>query len=491
MRRITIAIAAVAALPTACVAVEDGDAAASASFTPPVEEAIVFEANSGETVDAFRGKFSVPENRSDPDSREITIGYVRFPSTSENPGAPIVYLAGGPGGSGVATAKWRRFPLFMAMREFGDVIALDQRGTGASDDTPRCVSSVTIPVDRVVPRREAVALLKQSVDECDAFWTANGVDMRGYTTVESADDLDALRKALGAEKISLWGISYGSHLAFAAMARMEDKIDRVVIASAEGLNQTVKLPSRTDAYFDRVQAVIDADPAAKAVYPDIKALMRRVHGKLNAEPAMLSLKGADGVPADFLLHGQVMQMLATAMISDPERVGMLLQLYTAADNGVYEPIGQLIQRFVTPGEPQSWQVMPLAMDVASGVSADRLERVEREAQTALLSDLLNYPMPHLAGAVEGLDLGDAFREGPISDVPTLLLTGTLDGRTYPDGQQEAVAGLSNVTSVTVVNAGHNLFMSSPEVTEVIRTFMRGDDVETEEIVLPAPNFLQP
>ena len=65
-----------------------------------VEESITFEAGNGETVEAFRGSFEVPENRTDPDSRMITIGYVRFPSTSDNPGDPIVYLAGGPGGTG-------------------------------------------------------------------------------------------------------------------------------------------------------------------------------------------------------------------------------------------------------------------------------------------------------------------------------------------------------------------------------------------------------
>ncbi len=78
----------------------------------------------------------------------------------------------------------------------------------------------------------------------------------------------------------------------------------------------------------------------------------------------------------------------------------------------------------------------------------------------------------------------------MSDVPTLLLTGTLDGRTYPQAQKEAVTGLSNVTAVTVVHAGHNLFMSSPKVTETIQQFMRGEAVASDEIVLPLPNFLE-
>ena len=118
------------------VAVLVSYAALANAQTRPGETAIVFESEAGDTVDAFEGSLTVPENHSVPDSRDITLKYVRFPATGNASGAPIVYLSGGPGGSGIQTAKHRRFPLFMVMREFGDVIALDQRGTGASNDLP-------------------------------------------------------------------------------------------------------------------------------------------------------------------------------------------------------------------------------------------------------------------------------------------------------------------------------------------------------------------
>lgn len=463
---------------------------ASAVHAPkaPAETPFVFKANSGEEVDAFRGEFTVPENRDDPDSREITLRYVRFPATGEHPGAPIVYLAGGPGGSGIGTAKRQRFPLFMAMREFGDVIAFDQRGTGESDDTPKCVSDVYIPDDRAIPDEEALSRLRKSVDECGVFWKEKGIDIRGYTTVESARDLDALRKHLGAKKITLWGISYGTHLALAAIKEMEPRrLDRVILASTEGLSQTVKLPARTDAYFGRLQAVIDADPKAKALYPDIKTLMRRVQAKLAEHPVMLQLKTKDGGTADFLLQKHTMQMVASGMIADPGNAAKLMQIYQAADEGNYEPVAKLLAYFITPGQPLNWRAMPLAMDVASGISDERLAEVEREAKTALVGDLLNFPMPQLRGAL-GLDLGDGFRTPPKSDVPVLLLTGTLDGRTYPQSHWEATSGLSNLTTVTVVNAGHNLFMVSPEVTQVIQRFMRGEKFDHADIEIPPPDF---
>src|SRR5262245_8025756 len=58
-------------------------------------EPYTFNGPNGVKVEAEKGTFEVLENRKDPKSRKIKIGFVRFKSTSANPGAPIVYLAGG------------------------------------------------------------------------------------------------------------------------------------------------------------------------------------------------------------------------------------------------------------------------------------------------------------------------------------------------------------------------------------------------------------
>ena len=96
-------------------------------------------------------------------------------------------------------------------------------------------------------------------------------------------------------------------------------------------------------------------------------------------------------------------------------------------------------------------------------------------------------MPQLEGAL-GLDLGDDFRAPPKSVLPTLVLTGTLDGRTYPAEQRASVAGMRNVTTVTIENAGHNLFMLSPEIVETIGAFFKGDAGEERTIAIDAPSF---
>lgn len=457
---------------------------AAATFEP-----YSFEAMDGTVVAAERGELSVPENREDPESRMIKLAFVRFVSTNPNPAAPIVYLAGGPGGSGVDTARGRRFPLFMALRAVADVIAFDQRGTGWSNDIPRCDTGTAYPLDEPLTRERVIPFMREQAATCARFWNEAGVDLAGYTTWESAADLEALRAALGADKITLWGISYGTHLGLAALKRNPNRIDKAVLASIEDLDETVKLPALTDAYFARVQAAIDADEQATAHYPDLAGLMRSVHEKLDAAPALVTVNTQDGAEVQLAIGQLDLQMFVSGMISDPPNVAYLPAMYAGMAAGDFNEIGQIIFDRIRSRFGRYAGGMSEAMDSASGISAPRLKLVEEQARASLLGDALNFPMPQLFGAYGVPDLGDDFRAPVTSAVPTLFLSGTLDGRTYPESAAETASRFSHATHVLIENSGHNLFMVSPDVTEVIVAFLEGKPIDRTRIVLPTPRFI--
>lgn len=454
------------------------------------EQAIIFKANDGQETDAFEGFIMVEENRNNSQSRKIRINYLRFPALGTTTGSPIIYLAGGPGGSGIGTAKWRRFPLFLALREHADVIALDQRGTGASEKMPSCQSDYAISLTEKIALTELTKQYRRAAIACAADWTKQGADVLGYTTEQNAWDLNDLRQHFNAAKISLWGISYGSHLALSAISLFEQHIDKVIIASAEGLDQTVKLPNNTTAYFERVQQEIKRHPELIEFYGNIALRMQRVHQRLQDNPLNLTLHNKDGTTSPFLFQKHHMQFLASMMIADPNQyLGMLLNTYRDTENGDYQSVTKILERGMFNDEDVNFQLMSMAMDVASGITASRLQKVSEQTQHGLLGDLLNFPMPHLNNVIKGLDLGDNFRQPKLSSIPVLLLTGTLDGRTYIEGQKQAVAHLNKVTQVKVVNAGHNLFTSSPEVLNIMHQFLRGKNIEKLEISVE-PGFIE-
>jgi pimeloyl-ACP methyl ester carboxylesterase len=436
----------------------------------------------GMETDAERGFFEVPEDRRDPRSRKITLGYVRFPSTAARPGPPIVYLAGGPGGAGTGAAAGPRFPIFMALRELADVVAFDQRGTGLSNQIPRrSPSAGSLPP---LTRAGLTAAFRDEVRAAWADWAAAGVAMAGYNTEQSADDVDGLRRHLGAERIDLWGISYGTHLALSVLKRHGDRVRRVALASLEGQDQTVKRPARIDAYFRRVDALLGADPAVREAVPDLPALMRRVHARLEAEPVRVT-STIGGAPAELAVGGFAVQMLAGGMVANPQTTAMLPALYLALDAGERSVlsafIGQVAGQLRVTG-------MPEAMDLASGVSPERLALVEREARTAVLGDAMNFPMPHLLGAVPGVDLGAAFRAPVRIEHPALLVAGTLDGRTPLEEQAEVAAQFRRKTQVTVENAGHNVFEAHPDVQDLLVRFFGDEATADTRLSLPPPTF---
>jgi pimeloyl-ACP methyl ester carboxylesterase len=456
------------------------------------EEKFIFETWSKQKLDAFRGSVDVPEHRSVDRSRTISLHYVRLPATGASSGPPIVYLSGGPGSSGIAAINYR-YEMFMTMRQYGDVIALDQRGTGASNIVPRCESTRVVPVTHAISDEEFAGYHREAFQECRAYWQREGVDLAAYNTIESARDLDALRRHLGAEKLILWGTSYGSHLALAALKEMPDGIARVVLSSVEGLEQTIKLPSQMDAYLARLQRAIDSQPASRAMYPDVAALMRRVHAKLERKPVLVKMKSRGGAQVDYLLQRRDMQILAAGLIADPRTAAQLLDVYRALDAGnipSFEafPARLLPDEFTSAGQPIALDGMPIAMDLASGMSSDRRSKVYKQAQTALLGrhldDVLMYD-----GMANDLDLGAAFRSGPTGAVPVLVFSGTLDGRTTLESQRAAVALLKNVTVVEVANAGHNLFDApSSELRERIDAFMNGRAVPATAITIELPEM---
>lgn len=442
---------------------------------PPVVtyEPYEFVAGDGTKIAAERGTFQVREDRDDPNARMINLTFVRFKSTSPTPGPPIVYLAGGPGGSGIGTARGGRFPLFMALREVGDVIAFDQRGTGLSQRPPLCFAQNAPSADTPLTRANIVPFYRAEIARCFDWWTAQGIAIDGYTTLENAHDLDDLRRALGVEKVNLWGISYGSHLGLAMLKYHPQSVARAVLAGIEGLDETVKLPSENDAYFARVQAVINGDPAAKAAYPDLAALMRRVHARLDATPAIATFTppGASA-PVTITFDGFAVQLLASGMIADPASVRRLPAFYAALDNGQYTQAATLLHgQFLA--RPPTFAGMPEAMDLASGITPKRTARLEKEFATAILGDALNFPMPHIAGIRPQIDLGDSFRAPFRSDVPTLFISGTLDGRTYPAEAAETVKGFANGARLIVENGGHNIYEADPRIGEAVLAWFKG------------------
>ncbi|HYH97051.1 alpha/beta fold hydrolase [Hyalangium sp.] len=435
-----------------------------------------FRAKDGRTVEAELGTLKVPLRHAQTEGPSLTLRFVRFKSTNPKPKAPIVYLAGGPGGSGIEAARGIRHELFLALREVADVIALDQRGTGQSNPYPELSHPWSVPLDQPVNEALLTATLKEAATEAAKEWAAAGVELGAYTTVESAEDLEALREALGVPRLNLWGISYGTHLELAYLRRHADRVEHAILAGVEGPDDTWKRPAQAEALLDRWDARLRAqDKTSKRLRSRLRALM------VELERSPRTVKFTDprtGATQTWIATRFDLQRATFESLRDPTTFQRFLALLSALEAGHFEamaPFAMLLRGGAL--EP-----MPLAMDAASGVSPARRARIAREAGTALLGGAVNAGVPEAEWVPGVVDLGEDFR-GPLkAGVPVLLISGTLDGRTGPDNAEALRPGLPRAVHLILEGAGHDgLFQSDPRILERMKAFLRGEKVADERL----------
>lgn len=428
------------------------------------------------------GRLTVPLVRANPAAGNVDLAFVRLQAAKRGTGAPIVYLPGGPGGDAISAMRLRQaVNAYAKLAEAGDVILLDPRGVGRS--TPRAVCRPATPLephekfaDIAITRPKVIAAAKACVDE----QAAKGIDVRGFTNRESAADLDDLRKALGVPKLSLFGFSYGTHVALAAIRYHGANLERVVLAGTEGPNETRKLPSTLDVQLAKLSLL--------AGY-DMTASLRRVLANLAKEPLRVKVTDrARKQEVDVPIGPDALRRILVMDIGDGNDFPVFPALLQTLERG--DP--SILRWFVEKRYNQisgATDLMVLGMECSSGATALRQAAIDREAKTSLFANAMNLFYPEVCAALPSVDLGDDFRGPLVSDVPVLFISGTLDSNTPPYQAEQLRWGMPRATHLVVENAGHEDTIPNRDVQMAIVDFFAGRDVAGRRIVLPSPKFL--
>jgi pimeloyl-ACP methyl ester carboxylesterase len=441
-------------------------------------------------IPAEMDSLEVKENRNNPKSRSIKLSFVRFKSTSSNPGAPIIYLAGGPGGSGISTVSGSRHDIFMALREFGDVIAFDQRGTGLSNFIPPCNPLQPIPTDATTSMQQLLQIMGGNAKNCIRQWKKDGVDVDGYNILENGDDLEDLRLALKVPKLSLWGISFGTQLAFSFINRHPNSVDKLILAALEAPGDNIKYPLEVQDLLLRIDNLLKAEPSANKYYPDFIGLIKTVLDKLKTDPVTVVLKNPNTHTESKIVVGklEIQLIVSYYLLKNPQTSRQIPLLFYAMNNGNFQQAAQMVA--LIKDEAIKLDAMGLLTDAMTGVDPTRIQEVLRQSDGTLLGRTTNYPFPDIAKDLGLPDIGTKERRTPKSKISGLFFSSTMDGRTFLPSAKRIVANFPNVKHIIIENAGHDMFESSPKVKELIVRYMRGESVENS-IALPPVKFLLP
>lgn len=160
-------------------------------------------------------KLSVPLDYGKPDGEHIQIGVVRLPATGDRIGS-LVVNPGGPGASGISYARAARLIVSKKVRERFDVVGFDPRGVGVSAPI-ECLSDerldafIALDASPDTPQ-EQDALDKGAREFAEGCQARSGRLLPHVGTVDAARDMDLLRQALGDDKLTYLGKSYGTFL---------------------------------------------------------------------------------------------------------------------------------------------------------------------------------------------------------------------------------------------------------------------------------------
>ncbi|MCQ9131781.1 alpha/beta hydrolase [Streptomyces hilarionis] len=176
----------------------------------------------------------VPLDHTRPSGKQITLALSRVPHTAKTFQGPLLVNPGGPGGQGLSLAGFVASALPKAVAAQYDVIGFDPRGVGRSTPALNCRPGHFAPVrPDSVPLTEAVE--RADLERARSFAEACGkkyADVLPHIdTVDAVRDMDAIRAAVGAERLNYFGYSYGTYLGAVYAKLYPQRVRRLVLDS--------------------------------------------------------------------------------------------------------------------------------------------------------------------------------------------------------------------------------------------------------------------
>ncbi len=401
------------------------------------------------SVPAHCSSLRVPENRDDPASPAITLKIARVAALNRRSHAsPLFLIAGGPGQSAIALYV-SYAAAFARINRNHDIVLLDQRGTGASSPMP-----CDFPQDWSEAANSPAAI-REAARSC---LTKLGMRVRFYTTAPAVQDLEEARRALGYERIDLYGASYGTRVAQEYMRRHGAHLEAVML---DGVTDPQR-PIGPDTPLDgerTLQAIIarcGASGDCARAYPQLAGEWAGLKARFG--PAQVALELTDPTNSSKMplrFNREVFSASLRLLSYSSTQAAMLPLLIHGAARGELAPLAA--------------QAVMTARQVGDQLA------IGMQNSVVCSEDWPRYPgmqidRAALAKTYQGTDQLDGLEEicllwprGPVaadmyaplrSDVPTLLLSGEADPVTPPAAAERAARGLTRHRHLILSGEGH-------------------------------------
>ncbi len=480
-RLVLAALCALAAVPWLA-----SEAPAATSFTPC------------EPAPALCATVTVPTDRSGVTPGTLDLAVRRKPATSGGGSGVVVALTGGPGGAAIPGLGGfaERLAAAHATR---DLVVFDVRGVGLSSPI-----SCGLPSPATF---DATRRCGEMLGPLRAFFRSR----------DTADDLEAVRIAVGADRLAVYAVSYGAVAAYDYATRYPSRVEWMILDSPvapEGFDPTM----RERVALPRVVRSICAGrlcPASVAPVRDLAALLPRIRrtvltGRLvkpsgRAVPYSIgpshvysALVSESGLNAP--LRALIPAALRGARLGDSAPLVRLTALtYRDASvvrgaAGAGETLSSTVNRATTCEEtPFPWArdalPRPTGWGGAPGDPEPRAAAIAAAVQSAPAASYAPFTGLEVVSSRESVARAcmawphssratDLLGTGPAPDIPLLVLSGEHDLRTPLESAVKIAARFPRGQVVTARYTGHAVLSGSPRavrpcVVAAVERFVAG------------------
>ncbi|HTR62353.1 MAG TPA: alpha/beta hydrolase [Candidatus Binataceae bacterium] len=420
-------------------------------------------------LNATCGTLTALQNRSDKKQGTVQLPVAIVPSLSKEPSQPdpVVYMAGGPGANAIAQAQQL---VDVGLNQRRELIIMNQRGNLYTVPDLTCpeidqafAAAVLLPYDSDANKNQHVA----AVQTCHDRLVSQGVNLGNFNTAEDAADFADLRKALKLKEWNVYGLSYGTDVALTLLRDHPEgirsvMIDAVLPPSAVTLGWTW---TNANEAIHNVFTACANQPNCVATYGDLEAKFTAQVQQLEANPLTVhdvQIPGTTDTTDVVLDGGAILNWIAS--IPDPvtpiaDLAASIQQLVNGTPTQIaqtralaanpagfgatgYGPFYDVICSEWVPFEPTS-QI--LVQGNLAFPAFPQTVLAQPPGLPFMTEDCQVWNVPAASGSV---------RQVTVSDIPTLVLNGSFDGKSAPQWGIYAAGTLQNSTVVTIPSSGH-------------------------------------
>ncbi|WP_345773934.1 alpha/beta fold hydrolase [Azospirillum endophyticum] len=458
-------------------------AAAEARFTPGP---CWFTVPDGEA--ALCGTVAVPERRDRPNSRSLRLPVAVLLSTARQPAPdPVLFLEGGPGaspfGSGEATEErmevW--WELSAPFRRTRNMILFDPRGVGRAEPDTDCPELDAVGATRgtkPLTREQRTAAERAAVGACAARLEAAGLDTTQFSTPVAAEDALDIATALGAQRVNLFAVSYGTRVGLEILRRQGGRVrtavfDSVYPPDVNAQEETAWLAQRA---YRRLFDDCAASRTCRSAFPDLEKRFLGLVERLDRNPV-------DIVAGDHETR-RVLRMTGGAVIAAgleamaiSEAVPAVPIMIDRAARGQYAALAEWAPTNWL-GDPEIADGLAFSVECRESVNtADPLKRADtarRNAPYGLVA--VDDPGQRVCRLWPAGHQDLAERLPVASAVPALLLSGAYDPVTPPEWGDRAAATLPKSRHLVFRAASHIVTSSEDCAMAAAVTFVEQESV---------------